>query len=213
MCAFNLRFMEFEVEVAAKEKSKVIQRPLSGTGVSGTQSEMKGQDGCMLSAERSHEVTASCSGEIKATVSASETDTKRTNRCKRTKEKRATKSGNGPRAPPAGQQVEVDVKVLEERALEDYIAVMEALDHARIGERLEFRGQNEDEREAGGSLLEYLNELCSQKDFVTKVEAVLNMEYLSSLLSSDPEAIDLLSHEVAQVGDGPHHHTDTVSLL
>ncbi|CDQ83593.1 unnamed protein product [Oncorhynchus mykiss] len=105
------------------------------------------------------------------------------------------------------------LKVLEERALGEYTAAMEALliDPTGIRERLEVRNQeeegdekkNDEEEEGGGdgegSFTEYLNELCSQKEFVTKVGAVLDLQYLSSLLTSDPDTIDLLAQEEAQV--------------
>lgn len=75
------------------------------------------------------------------------------------------------------------LKVLEERALGEYTAAMEALliDPIGVRDRLEVRDQeeegdekkNDEEEEGGGdgegSFTEYLNELCSQKEFVTKV--------------------------------------------
>ncbi|XP_045067719.1 uncharacterized protein LOC123482849 [Coregonus clupeaformis] len=188
------KFVELEVEeVTAKERSKVIQRSLSGTGQSGAQAELK----------------AGYTGKSSATTSAKETETKSTTRVNQAKDKtqRATKSGSGPRVPHGGRLGKVDIKVLEERALGEYTAAMEALliDPAGVRERLEVRGQEEegDEEEEGEgdgecSFTEYLNELCSQREFVTKVEAVLDLQYLSSLLTFDPDTIDLLAQEEAQ---------------
>ncbi|KAK6291840.1 hypothetical protein J4Q44_G00376250 [Coregonus suidteri] len=189
------KFVELEVEeVTAKERSKVIQRSLSGTGQSGAQAELK----------------AGYTGKSSATTSAKETETKSTTRVNQAKDKtqRATKSGSGPRVPHGGRLGKVDIKVLEERALGEYTAAMEALliDPAGVRERLEVRGQEEEgdkEEEGEGdgecSFTEYLNELCSQREFVTKVEAVLDLQYLSSLLTFDPDTIDLLAQEEAQV--------------
>ncbi|CAB1345492.1 unnamed protein product [Coregonus sp. 'balchen'] len=149
-------------------------------------------------------------GKSSATTSAKETETKSTTRVNQAKDKtqRATKSGSGPRVPHGGRLGKVDIKVLEERALGEYTAAMEALliDPTGVRERLEVRGQEEegDEEEEGEgdgecSFTEYLNELCSQREFVTKVEAVLDLQYLSSLLTFDPDTIDLLAQEEAQV--------------
>nr|XP_020442509.1 uncharacterized protein LOC109952021 [Monopterus albus] len=46
-----------------------------------------------------------------------------------------------------------------------------------------------------GSFLEYQDELCSDEDFVRKVEQTLNTDYPTSLLSSDPKPLDLLELE------------------
>ncbi|XP_029610247.1 uncharacterized protein LOC115194576 isoform X1 [Salmo trutta] len=193
------KFVELEVEeVTAKERSKVIQRSPSGTGQSGVQAELKGY-----------------TGKSSATTSAKETETKCNTRVNQAKDKtqRATKSRSGPRVPRGRRLGKVDIKVLEERALGEYTAAMEALliDPTGVRDGLEVRNQeeegdekkNDEEEEGGGdgegSFTEYLNELCSQKEFVTKVGAVLDLQYLSSLLTSDPDTIDLLSQEEAQV--------------
>ncbi|XP_052351652.1 uncharacterized protein LOC118369195 [Oncorhynchus keta] len=152
-------------------------------------------------------------GKSSATTSAKETKCNtRVNQAK-DKTQRATKSGSGPRVSRGHRLGKVDIKVLEERALGEYTAAMEALliDPNGVRERLEVRNQEEEEdekkndeeeeggRDGEGSFTEYLNELCSQKEFVTKVGAVLDLQYLSSLLTSDPDTIDLLAQEEAQV--------------
>nr|XP_046236874.1 uncharacterized protein LOC124054657 isoform X2 [Scatophagus argus] len=53
--------------------------------------------------------------------------------------------------------------------------------------------EDEDEKKEDSLFLEYLEELCSDEDFVRNVELMLNVEYLNSLFSADPELIDLFA--------------------
>ncbi|XP_045920535.1 uncharacterized protein LOC123980285 isoform X3 [Micropterus dolomieu] len=83
----------------------------------------------------------------------------------------------------------LDEESLAERAFEEYMIIMDSLS-PEIQERVAAR-QNEKEAEKS-SFLEYLDELCSDEVFVRRAGSTLNTEYLDSLLSSDPEPIDLL---------------------
>ncbi|KAK2841924.1 hypothetical protein Q5P01_012124 [Channa striata] len=89
-----------------------------------------------------------------------------------------------------------------ELAFEEYMMIMDSLcpkiEQSQVN-------KTENEEEEGGeskkleiendSFLEYLNKLCSDENFVRMVGTTLNIDYLESLLSSDPEPIDLLALE------------------
>ncbi|KAI9546255.1 hypothetical protein NQZ68_028671 [Dissostichus eleginoides] len=55
------------------------------------------------------------------------------------------------------------------------------------------------------SFLEYLDELCCDEKFVREVEFTLDTKFLDSLLSSDPDPIDLLALEKQKV-DNPNRN-------
>ncbi|XP_064217387.1 NUT family member 2G-like [Aotus nancymaae] len=114
----------------------------------------------------------------------------------------------GLKAPPAGlppprPQEPVETEAPEEIPLEvvqEYIDIMEDLLRPPVGAMGQLTGQREAgevEQEEDGMLsdpdfLSYIDDLCSQEDFVTKVEAVIHPRFLEELLSPDPQ-MDLLA--------------------
>ncbi|KAK2900077.1 hypothetical protein Q8A73_013206 [Channa argus] len=56
-------------------------------------------------------------------------------------------------------------------------------------------GENKKVVRENGSFLEYLDKLCCDENFVRMVGTTLNIDYLDSLLSPDPEPLDLLALE------------------
>ncbi|KAL7855707.1 hypothetical protein AOLI_G00193110 [Acnodon oligacanthus] len=94
----------------------------------------------------------------------------------------------GARTPPGGQTLRRGVQDLAEEALREYSEIMVVLETKNNGGSEEVHDGDEEE----GSFAEYLNELCSQKKFVSEVGAEIDMAYISSLLSSDSNAIDML---------------------
>ncbi|KAL4698947.1 hypothetical protein H8959_011604, partial [Pygathrix nigripes] len=113
--------------------------------------------------------------------------------------------------PPRSQRP-AETKVPEEippEVVQEYVDIMEEL----LGPPLEATGKAEKQREEGEvkqpqeedwtppdpGLLSYIDKLCSQKDFVTKVEAVIHPRFLEELLSPDPQMDFLaLSQELEQ---------------
>ncbi|KAL4826112.1 hypothetical protein H8958_018684 [Nasalis larvatus] len=116
------------------------------------------------------------------------------------------------RLPPPRPQRPAETKVPEEippEVVQEYVDIMEEL----LGPPLGATGEPEKQREEGEveqpqeedwtppdpGLLSYIDKLCSQKDFVTKVEAVIHPRFLEELLSPDPQMDFLaLSQELEQ---------------
>ncbi|XP_045230197.2 NUT family member 2F [Macaca fascicularis] len=109
------------------------------------------------------------------------------------------------RLPPPRPQQPAETKVPEEippEVVQEYVDIMEELLGSHLGATGEPEGQCEDgeveqPQEADGmtpdpGLLSYIDKLCSQEDFVTKVEAVIHSPFLEELLSPDPQ-MDLLA--------------------
>ncbi|XP_032124426.1 NUT family member 2F [Sapajus apella] len=121
----------------------------------------------------------------------------------------------GPKAPPAclpppRPQRPAETKDPEEippEVVQEYVDIMEELLGPPNGATEQLTGQREEgevEQEEDGmlsdpDLLSYIDNLCSQKDFVTKVEAVIHPRFLEELLSPDPHMDFLaLSQELEQ---------------
>ncbi|XP_054292517.2 NUT family member 2D-like isoform X2 [Pongo pygmaeus] len=107
------------------------------------------------------------------------------------------------RLPPPRPQRPAETKVPEEippEVVQEYMDIMEEL----LGPSLGATGEPEKQREEDWTppdpgLLSYIDKLCSQKDFVTKVEAVIHPRFLEELLSPDPQMDFLaLSQELEQ---------------
>ncbi|XP_059956511.1 NUT family member 2G-like [Mesoplodon densirostris] len=119
---------------------------------------------------------------------------------------------SGPRAQPSRpkphrSQRHPEPKAPEEippEAVREYMDIMEALvgpvhsatgdSDAEWGEDGNELQQEEDGTYSDPDLLSYIDKLCSQEDFVTKVEAVIHPGFLADLLSPDPQ-LDLLALE------------------
>ncbi|XP_060009202.1 NUT family member 2G-like [Lagenorhynchus albirostris] len=117
---------------------------------------------------------------------------------------------SGPRAQPSrpkphSSQQPPEPKAPKEippEAVREYMDIMDALVgpvHSATGESDAEGGQdgNELKQEEDGiysdpGLLSYIDKLCSQEDFVTKVEAVIHPRFLAELLSPDAQ-LDLLA--------------------
>ncbi|XP_030670920.1 LOW QUALITY PROTEIN: NUT family member 2F [Nomascus leucogenys] len=122
----------------------------------------------------------------------------------------ATSPGQETKAhlPPSTQRPgrgPAETRVPEEippEVVQEYVDIMEEL----LGSHLGATGEPEEQWEEGKvgqpqeedgmtsdpGLLSYTDKLCSQEDFVTKVEAVIHCRFLEELLSPDPE-MDLLA--------------------
>nr|XP_024644602.1 NUT family member 2D-like [Macaca nemestrina] len=114
--------------------------------------------------------------------------------------------------PPRRPQRPAETKVPEEippEVVQEYVDIMEEL----LGPPLGATGEPEKQREEGEvkqpqeedwtppdpGLLSYIDKLCSQKDFVTKVEAVIHPRFLEELLSPHPQMdFSALSQELEQ---------------
>ncbi|XP_074248631.1 NUT family member 2G-like [Saimiri boliviensis] len=124
-------------------------------------------------------------------------------------------SQDGPKAPPAclpppSPQRPAETKAPEEmppEVVQEYVDIMEELLGPPAGAMGQLKAQWEAgkaEQEEDGMLLDpgllsYIDNLCSQKDFVTKVEAVIHPRFLEELLSPDPQLDFLaLSQELEQ---------------
>ncbi|TEA40348.1 hypothetical protein DBR06_SOUSAS26010002, partial [Sousa chinensis] len=114
---------------------------------------------------------------------------------------------SGPRAQPSRPKSQQPPepkapKEIPPEAVREYMDIMDALVgpvHSATGESDAEGGQdgNELKQEEDGiysdpGLLSYIDKLCSQEDFVTKVEAVIHPRFLAELLSPDPQ-LDLLA--------------------
>nr|XP_039331022.1 NUT family member 2G-like isoform X1 [Saimiri boliviensis boliviensis] len=112
--------------------------------------------------------------------------------------------------PPPRPQRPAETKAPEEippEVVQEYVDIMEELLGPPTGAIGELPGQREEgevEQDGDGMLLDpgllnYADNLCSQKDFVTKVEAVIHPRFLEELLSPDPQMDFLaLSQELEQ---------------
>uniref|UniRef100_G1RI61 Nuclear Testis protein N-terminal domain-containing protein n=1 Tax=Nomascus leucogenys TaxID=61853 RepID=G1RI61_NOMLE len=116
------------------------------------------------------------------------------------------------RLPPHRPQRPAETKVPKEippEVVQEHVDIMEEL----LGPSLRATGEPEKQWEEGEvkqpqeedwtppdpGLLSYIDKLCSQKDFVTKVEAVIHPPFLEELLSPDPQMDFLaLSQELEQ---------------
>uniref|UniRef100_A0A2K6U098 Nuclear Testis protein N-terminal domain-containing protein n=1 Tax=Saimiri boliviensis boliviensis TaxID=39432 RepID=A0A2K6U098_SAIBB len=115
-----------------------------------------------------------------------------------------------PTGATAKPQRPAETKAPEEippEVVQEYVDIMEELLGPPTGAIGELPGQREEgevEQEGDGMLLDpgllnYADNLCSQKDFVTKVEAVIHPRFLEELLSPDPQMDFLaLSQELEQ---------------
>ncbi|KAK2110119.1 NUT member 2G [Saguinus oedipus] len=112
--------------------------------------------------------------------------------------------------PPPRPQQPAETEAPEEitpEVVQEYVAIMEELLGPPVGATGELEGQREEgeaEQQGDGMLLDpgvlsYVDNLCSQRDFVTKVEAVIHPQSLEDLLSPDPQMDFLaLSQELEQ---------------
>ncbi|KAK2110123.1 NUT member 2G [Saguinus oedipus] len=112
--------------------------------------------------------------------------------------------------PPPRPQQPAETEAPEEippEVVQEYVAIMEELLGPPVGATGELEGQREEgeaEQQGDGMLLDpgvlsYVDNLCSQRDFVTKVEAVIHPRFLEELLSPDPHMDFLaLSQELEQ---------------
>ncbi|XP_034823729.3 NUT family member 2G isoform X2 [Pan paniscus] len=114
--------------------------------------------------------------------------------------------------PPPRPQRPAETKVPEEippEVVQEYVDIMEELLGSHPGDTGEPEGQREkgkveqpqeeDGLTSDPGLLSYIDKLCSQEDFVTKVEAVIHPRFLEELLSPDPQMDFLaLSQELEQ---------------
>ncbi|XP_035154770.3 NUT family member 2G-like [Callithrix jacchus] len=112
--------------------------------------------------------------------------------------------------PPPRPQQPAETKAPEEippQVVQEYVDIMEELLGTPVGATGELEGQWEEgeaEQQGDGMLLDpgvlsYVDNLCSQRDFVTKVEAVIHPRFLEELLSPDPQMDFLaLSQELEQ---------------
>ncbi|XP_028617910.1 NUT family member 1-like, partial [Grammomys surdaster] len=81
-------------------------------------------------------------------------------------------------------------KEIPPEAVQEYIDIMEGLmgSHVDTGKTEEEEGQQEDVgMYPDPSLLSYIDELCSQEVFVSKVEAVIHPQFLADLLSPEEQ--------------------------
>nr|XP_034351707.1 NUT family member 1 isoform X3 [Arvicanthis niloticus] len=96
-------------------------------------------------------------------------------------------------------------KEIPPEAVQEYIDIMEGLmgSHVDTGKTEEEEGQQED---AGmypdPSLLSYIDELCSQEVFVSKVEAVIHPQFLADLLSPEEQRDPLALIEELEQEEG-----------
>ncbi|XP_026302962.1 NUT family member 2F isoform X1 [Piliocolobus tephrosceles] len=114
------------------------------------------------------------------------------------------------RLPPPRPQRPAETKAPEEippEVVQEYVDIMEELLGPPLGAMGEPEGnwedgeveqpQEEDGMTPDPGLLSYIDKLCSQEDFVTKVEAVIHSPFLEELLSPDPQMdLSALSQEL-----------------
>ncbi|KAM9206551.1 NUT family member 2G-like [Dugong dugon] len=116
-----------------------------------------------------------------------------------------TPKNGGPKAQPLNQhqhrlQCPWETKRLNEippKAVEEYVEIMEGLFGASHSATVEPDGtyqeeENEQQQEDNGiypdpGLLSYIDKLCSQEAFITKVEAVIHPRFLEMLLSPESQ--------------------------
>ncbi|XP_044921043.1 LOW QUALITY PROTEIN: NUT family member 2D-like, partial [Mustela putorius furo] len=114
---------------------------------------------------------------------------------------RAQPSRLQPHRPPRRRQTKAPKEIPPE-AVREYVDIMEGLlgpgrsapggPAGEWGEDGKEPQQDEAATSPDPGLLSYLDELCSQEDFITKVEAVIHPPFLAELLSSEPQ-LDLLA--------------------
>ncbi|XP_048188024.1 NUT family member 1 [Perognathus longimembris pacificus] len=98
-------------------------------------------------------------------------------------------------------------KEIPPEAVKEYIDIMEGLvgshsDSGESGRRLEEEGQQEEGVYPDASLLSYMDELCSQEVFVSKVEAVIHPQFLADLLSPEQQRDPLALMEELEQEEG-----------
>uniref|UniRef100_F1MC09 Nuclear Testis protein N-terminal domain-containing protein n=2 Tax=Bos TaxID=9903 RepID=F1MC09_BOVIN len=100
-------------------------------------------------------------------------------------------------------------KEIPPEAVREYVNIMEVLvgpihlatgkSEAECGKDEDELKQEEDGTYADPDLLSYIDKLCSQEEFVTKVEAVIHPRFLADLLSPEPQLDPLaLAEELEQ---------------
>ncbi|XP_032162410.1 NUT family member 2G-like [Mustela erminea] len=114
---------------------------------------------------------------------------------------RAQPSRLQPHRPPRRRQTKAPKEIPPE-AVREYVDIMEGLlgpgrsapggPAGEWGEDGKEPQQDEAATYPDPGLLSYIDELCSQEDFITKVEAVIHPSFLAELLSSEPQ-LDLLA--------------------
>ncbi|XP_044920887.1 NUT family member 2G-like isoform X2 [Mustela putorius furo] len=114
---------------------------------------------------------------------------------------RAQPSRLQPHRPPRRRQTKAPKEIPPE-AVREYVDIMEGLlgpgrsapggPAGEWGEDGKEPQQDEAATSPDPGLLSYIDELCSQEDFITKVEAVIHPSFLAELLSSEPQ-LDLLA--------------------
>ncbi|KAM6181701.1 NUT family member 1 [Erethizon dorsatum] len=98
-------------------------------------------------------------------------------------------------------------KEIPPEAVEEYIIIMEGLvgSHVATGEsdgEEEEKQREDEEMYPDPSLLSYMEELCSQEAFVSKVEAVIHPQFLADLLSPERERDPLALTEQLEQEEG-----------
>ncbi|KAM8780240.1 LOW QUALITY PROTEIN: NUT family member 1 [Rhynchonycteris naso] len=99
-------------------------------------------------------------------------------------------------------------KEIPPEAVQEYTDIMEGLvgSHWAIGESDERQDKEEQQHEEGmypdPDLLSYINELCSQEVFVSKVEAVIHPRFLADLLSPEQQRDPLALVEELEQEEG-----------
>ncbi|XP_062957233.1 NUT family member 2G-like, partial [Cynocephalus volans] len=111
-----------------------------------------------------------------------------------------------PKLAPPGQQL-TQAKAPKEippEAVQEYVDIMEALlgPHANWEDEDIEEQQEQDGTDPDPGLLSYINKLCSQEDFITKVEAIVHPRFLAALLSPDPNLDPLALTEVLEQEEG-----------
>ncbi|XP_077918311.1 LOW QUALITY PROTEIN: NUT family member 2G-like [Halichoerus grypus] len=114
---------------------------------------------------------------------------------------RAQPSRLQPRRPPRRLENKAPKEIPPE-AVREYVDIMEGLlgpGHSAPGGPAGEWGEDGKEPQQDEAttypdpgLLSYIDKLCSQEDFITKVEAVIHPQFLAELLSSEPQ-LDLLA--------------------
>ncbi|XP_069488726.1 NUT family member 1 [Ambystoma mexicanum] len=119
--------------------------------------------------------------------------------CKAAQPKRRQRRPAKTVATPTAKEVPSD-------ALEQYMEVMEALrSHSDEPGQKEANAESEEQRQEGldQDLLHYIQHLCENQMFVSKVEAVINPSFLTSLLSPEERKDPLHATEELDEEEGP----------
>ncbi|XP_055460856.1 NUT family member 1 [Psammomys obesus] len=95
-------------------------------------------------------------------------------------------------------------KEIPPEAVQEYIDIMEGLmeSHVDPGKTVEERQQEGTGMFPDSSLLNYIDELCSQEVFVSKVEAVIHPQFLADLLSPEEQRDPLALIEELEQEEG-----------